>query len=208
MPLADSTLVPAPADLSDEEALLLGDILSTACFAADQASWEPACGQCSAAAMTGQPPANLPPAALGAVPQAGIAALAAAAAGGSGGGGGGDDGSGGPVVAVVGCGPVGLLAILGECGAAPAREMAPSQHRLLPRLADLDRRRGNPPARRPQRAPPRPPSPPPPRPAAALELGAARVLAIDSVPERLALAERYGATPVDRERQDPVEAVR
>lgn len=59
------------------------------------------------------------------------------------------------MVAVVGCGPVGLLAIIG-----------------------------------------------------ALELGAARVYAIDSVPGRLALAQRFGALPLNREEGDPVAAVR
>lgn len=42
----------------------------------------------------------------------------------------------------------------------------------------------------------------------ARELGAARVLAIDSVPERLAMAQGFGAEPINREQQDPVEAVR
>lgn len=45
-------------------------------------------------------------------------------------------------------------------------------------------------------------------PAGARELGAARVLAIDSVPERLATAQRFGAEPINREHQDPVQAVR
>ncbi|GBF92050.1 hypothetical protein Rsub_04397 [Raphidocelis subcapitata] len=67
VPLASSTLVKVPADVSDEEALLLGDILSTAFFCADQGGVSP-----------------------------------------------------GDAVAVVGCGPVGLLAILAarERGAA------------------------------------------------------------------------------------------
>lgn len=73
VPLADATLAHAPAELSDEEALLLGDIFSTGFFCADNA---------------------------------GIPALAAAAAAAA--------HSEGPVVAVVGCGPVGLLAIIGE----------------------------------------------------------------------------------------------
>lgn len=96
VPMADATLAHAPADVSDEEALLLGDIFSTGFFCADSA---------------------------------GIAALAASSAGGGGGGGEGSapvvaaaaEGSAaapaadeGPVVAVVGCGPVGLLAIIGE----------------------------------------------------------------------------------------------
>lgn len=43
---------------------------------------------------------------------------------------------------------------------------------------------------------------------AARELGAARVLAIDSVPGRLELAQRFGAEPINREQQDPLAAVR
>jgi len=41
----------------------------------------------------------------------------------------------------------------------------------------------------------------------ARELGAAQVFAIDSVAERLALAERMGATPIDRSACDPLELV-
>lgn len=101
--MADATLAHVPSDVSDEEALLLGDIFSTGFFAADNA---------------------------------GIAALAAsygAASNGAGGstGGGSAAGAGvaaaadgqqsshasgreaGPVVAVVGCGPVGVLACIG-----------------------------------------------------------------------------------------------
>ncbi|MEM7244329.1 MAG: alcohol dehydrogenase catalytic domain-containing protein [Acidobacteriota bacterium] len=58
----------------------------------------------------------------------------------------------GMTVAVLGCGPVGLLAVLASCR----------------RQAD-------------------------------------RVLAVDDVPERLALAERFGAEPVDRSAVDPIE---
>jgi threonine dehydrogenase-like Zn-dependent dehydrogenase len=61
----------------------------------------------------------------------------------------------GDVVVVVGCGPVGLLAIR-----------------------------------------------------AALERGARNVVAVDRVPSRLALAERFGATPADFESGDPLGAVR
>jgi threonine dehydrogenase-like Zn-dependent dehydrogenase len=43
--------------------------------------------------------------------------------------------------------------------------------------------------------------------AAAIEQGAGRVLAVDSVPDRLALAERYGATPVLLGRDDIPAAV-
>ncbi len=91
VPLADSTLVPLPSGVDEEQALLAGDVLSTGFHCAENA---------------------------------GIAA--------------------GQVVAVVGCGPVGLSAAL-----------------------------------------------------FARELGAQVVLAIDSVPERLELAERLGARPVE-----------
>lgn len=90
VPLADSTLMPLPADLAPELALFAGDILATGYFGAESA---------------------------------GAAA--------------------GKRVAVVGCGPVGLMAIL-----------------------------------------------------AALDLGAEEILAVDQVPERLALAERFGAQAV------------
>ena len=43
---------------------------------------------------------------------------------------------------------------------------------------------------------------------AARELGAARVLALDTVPERLALAARFGAEPVDLRQADPLEVAR
>lgn len=87
VPLADSTLVPAPTALPDEVAILLGDVLSTGYHCA---------------VMGGVGP--------------------------------------GTVAVVVGCGPVGLMAVL-----------------------------------------------------AALELGAARVFAVDTVPARLALARAMGA---------------
>ena len=61
----------------------------------------------------------------------------------------------GRMVAVVGCGPVGLMAVI-----------------------------------------------------AARELGAERVFAIDALPERLALAERWGAEPVDFQREDAVGRIR
>jgi threonine dehydrogenase-like Zn-dependent dehydrogenase len=61
----------------------------------------------------------------------------------------------GTVAAVIGCGPVGLFAVL-----------------------------------------------------AARELGAERVFAVDVVPERLALAERYGAFPIDARSAPPVETMR
>ena len=43
---------------------------------------------------------------------------------------------------------------------------------------------------------------------AALELGAERIFALDTVPERLALATRFGATPVNLKEPDPVAEVR
>lgn len=101
VPLAATTLVPVPEPVTDEAALLLGDVLATGYFCARQAEVKP-----------------------------------------------------GSTVAVVGCGPVGLMAVVG-----------------------------------------------------ARELGAATVLAIDSIPERLALAERFGALPVDRSDVDPLAAV-
>lgn len=78
VPMADATLAHVPAEVSDEEALLLGDIFSTGFFAADNAGI----------------------AALAAGSSGGDAAAAAAA-------------DAGPVVAVVGCGPVGVLACIG-----------------------------------------------------------------------------------------------
>lgn len=102
VPLADSTLLSLPDAVSDEEGLLLGDVLPTGYFCADLA---------------------------------------------------GVDGSG--TYAVVGCGPVGLMAI------------AASRH-----------------------------------------LGAERILAIDSVPERLSLARALGARAVDYRAESPLEAIR
>jgi len=91
VPLADGTLVPVPAGVKDEAALLTGDVLSTGFHAAEN----------------------------GGVVR-------------------------GDLVVVLGCGPVGLCAVLG-----------------------------------------------------ARALGARRVLAVDSVPERLELAQRFGALPVE-----------
>ena len=102
VPLADSTLVPVPAAVRGEEALLAGDVLSTGFFCAE----------------------------LGGVGSA-------------------------SVVAVIGCGPVGLMAIL-----------------------------------------------------AARELGAERVYAVDRLAERLALAEVFGATPVDFAQVQPAAVLR
>lgn len=101
VPLAGSTLVRIPEDTPLEQALLVGDVLSTGWFGAEMAGAGP-----------------------------------------------------GSSLAVVGCGPVGLMAVI-----------------------------------------------------AGRELGAERVFALDSVPERLALAERFGAEPVDVQ-QDALAAVR
>lgn len=43
---------------------------------------------------------------------------------------------------------------------------------------------------------------------AARELGAKTVFAIDSVPERLALAQAYGARPIDRSVEDPLALIK
>lgn len=110
VPLADGTLMAVPEGVSDAAALLLGDILSTGFFCAEQA---------------------------------GIGAPAHGAERGRG-------RSAGGTYAVVGCGPVGLMTVL-----------------------------------------------------AALHLGAEELFAIDTVPERLAAAERLGAVPLDY-RVDPV----
>lgn len=91
VPLADATLVKVPAGAKPEEALLVGDVLSTGFFCAELGAIEP-----------------------------------------------------GAIVVVVGAGPVGLSATV-----------------------------------------------------AALELGAGQVFTLDLQPERLALAGRYGATPLD-----------
>jgi len=102
VPLADGTLVAIPEGVTDEEALLLGDVASTGYY-------------CALRAEVSQ----------------------------------------GSTVAVVGCGPVGLMAVVG-----------------------------------------------------ARELGAAEVFAVDRVPERLALAERFGARAIDFTSEDPVGRVR
>jgi threonine dehydrogenase-like Zn-dependent dehydrogenase len=102
VPLADSTLLPLPDSVTDEEGLLLGDVLSTGWFCADLA---------------------------------------------------GVDGSGSYVV--IGCGPVGLMAIL-----------------------------------------------------ACRQRDAERVLAIDSVPERLERARALGADTANRAEESPVAIVR
>lgn len=96
VPLADTTLVKVPNDLDPIEALLLGDVLSTGYFCADQAGCQK-----------------------------------------------------GGTYAVIGCGPVGLMAVIG-----------------------------------------------------ARELGAERVFAIDAVPARLTIAERWGAIPLNYQTTD------
>lgn len=102
VPLAESTLLKIPAPILPEEALLMGDVLSTGYFCADMAEIKPD-----------------------------------------------------SVYAVIGCGPVGLMAIIG-----------------------------------------------------ARELGAEKVFAIDAVPERLVLAEKFGAFAVDYKKDDASELIR
>ena len=101
VPLADSTLVKIPEGIAMEEALLLGDILSTGFYCARQAE----------------------------VKESGV-------------------------YVVVGCGPVGLMAVIG------AREM-----------------------------------------------GAEKIFALDTVPERLAKAKEFGAIPIHALEQSPKEIV-
>jgi 2-desacetyl-2-hydroxyethyl bacteriochlorophyllide A dehydrogenase len=101
VPLADSTLAVVPDGVSEEQALLLGDVAATGYFCAEQAGIKP-------------------------------------------------DG----IYAVIGCGPVGIMAV----------------H-------------------------------------AARHLGAEMIYAIDTVPERLAMAGRAGAVPIDYRAEDPVLAL-
>ncbi len=102
VPLAESTLVKIPEGVSEEEALLLGDVLSTGFFCARQAEVE----------RNG-------------------------------------------VYVVIGCGPVGLMAVIG------AREM-----------------------------------------------GAQKIFALDTIPERLSKASEFGATPVNALSEQAVELIR
>jgi threonine dehydrogenase-like Zn-dependent dehydrogenase len=102
VPLADSTLMKIPEGVSLEEGLLLGDILSTGFFCAQQAAIQPS-----------------------------------------------------DVCVVVGCGPVGLMAILG-----------------------------------------------------AREAGAERIFAVDTVPERLIMAQKFGAEAINSKDVSPLEVVR
>ncbi len=125
VPLADGTLMKVPEGVSDAAGLLLGDILSTGFFCAEQAGLGVLDGSAGTAAAGAGPGAV----ATGVVP-------GAVAAGGT--------------YAVVGCGPVGLMTII-----------------------------------------------------AARYLGAEELFAVDAVPERLAMAEKLGAVPLDY-RHDPV----
>jgi len=101
VPLADSTLLRLPEDVSLEEGLLLGDIFSTGYFCAEMADIHP-----------------------------------------------------NGTYAIVGCGPVGLLAFFG-----------------------------------------------------ARDLGAGKIYAIDSIAERLALAEKFGAIPLNYQNENPIEII-
>lgn len=101
VPMADGTLVKIPDGVDTDEALLLGDILSTGFFCAKQAVIRPAETQ-----------------------------------------------------VVIGCGPVGLMTIVG-----------------------------------------------------ATHYGSERLFAIDTVPGRLAMAKRFGATPIDATRENPVKMI-
>jgi len=122
VPLADGTLMKVPEGVSDAAGLLLGDILSTGFFCAEQAG----IGVLDAAA--------------------GSAAAIDGAAG---------AGPAGSTYAVVGCGPVGLMTII-----------------------------------------------------AARYLGAEEIFAIDTVRERLAMAEKLGAVPLDYQQDAVVDIVR
>ena len=102
VPMADAGLLKLPGDVSSEEGLLMGDVLSTGYFSALNAGIHP-------------------------------------------------DGT----YVTLGCGPVGLMAIVG-----------------------------------------------------ALELGAQKLYAVDCIPERLAMAARFGAIPIDFKKQDTVEIIR
>jgi 2-desacetyl-2-hydroxyethyl bacteriochlorophyllide A dehydrogenase len=102
VPLAESTLLSIPEGVSDDEALLLGDVASTGYYCASRADIRPE-----------------------------------------------------GVYVVLGCGPVGLMAVV-----------------------------------------------------AAIELGAATVFAVDSVPERLTLARGFGAQTIDLAAGDPAQQVR
>jgi len=101
VPMAESTLLKIPENILAEEALLMGDVLSTGYFCADMAEIKPE-----------------------------------------------------GIYAVIGCGPVGLMAIIG-----------------------------------------------------ARELGAEKIFAIDAVPERLALAKKFGAITIDYQKADALEMI-
>jgi alcohol dehydrogenase len=101
VPFADHTLEPIPPEVSDEQAVFVGDVLATAYFGVERSEVKP-----------------------------------------------------GDTLAVIGCGPVGLLSVM---------------------TAQL--------------------------------FGPARVFAVDTVPERLRLAEELGAIAIDASRSHPVEAI-
>jgi len=101
VPMADGTLVKIPEGVTTDEALLLGDILSTGFFSAKQAGIKPDETQ-----------------------------------------------------VVIGCGPVGLMAVMG-----------------------------------------------------ALHYGSEKLFAVDTVPERLAMAKRFGATPIDATKENAIEKI-
>lgn len=102
VPIADSTLMPVPEGIDDEEALLLGDIIPTGYFCAKQAEVKP-----------------------------------------------------GDTHVVIGCGPVGLMAIIG-----------------------------------------------------AMDLGSEKLFAIDTVKERLIMAEKLGAIPIDVSKVNAIEVIK
>jgi threonine dehydrogenase-like Zn-dependent dehydrogenase len=101
VPMAEGTLVKIPDGVSIDEALLLGDILSTGFFCAKQATIGP-----------------------------------------------------GETQVVIGCGPVGLMAVVG-----------------------------------------------------AVHYGSEKLFAVDIVPERLAMAKRFGATPIDASKEDAISKI-
>mmetsp|Transcript_21256 Transcript_21256/g.63694 ORF Transcript_21256/g.63694 Transcript_21256/m.63694 type:complete len:329 (-) Transcript_21256:193-1179(-) len=139
VPLAESTLVRLPAGVSDEVGILLGDILSTAYFCAESAGVRvplQACSPQSACARTAVEPAQKQQASAEQKEPAQKAHAAAAQE---------EQAPAAPrAVVVVGCGPVGLLAVL-----------------------------------------------------LAKRAGLAHLWAVDAVPERLAMAAKLGATPLD-----------
>jgi threonine dehydrogenase-like Zn-dependent dehydrogenase len=102
VPLADSTLLPVPDGLTWEQALLLGDIIPTGFFCAQQANIQP-----------------------------------------------------NETYVVIGCGPVGLMAVVG-----------------------------------------------------AIQLGAEKIYAVDTLPERLSMAEKFGAIAIDSKHKDAITSIK